>query len=254
MVMAVLMAVLFLGTNALTHFLAVSAGPDETILSALARRVVGNNVFYYVIQLATLAILTVATNTSFAGFPRLGAILAQDAFLPRQLSSLGDRLGFTNGIALLSAGTAGLIILFGGDTHALVPLFAVARSWHSLFAGRMVVHWIKEGGPASYSKALINGLGAMATASRSWWWPTASLPRCMDHRPAHTLDRNDLQRACALCRGAEPTLLARIAAVPAAGGTRSRSDPDLRGAPRDRERGAVCAIHVPQCNGCICGA
>jgi amino acid transporter len=164
MVMALLMALLFLGTNGLTHFLAVTAGPEETILSALARRVVGNNVFYYVIQLATLAILTVATNTSFAGFPRLGAILAEDAFLPRQLSSLGDRLGFTNGIALLSAGTAGLIILFGGDTHALVPLFAVgAFLAFTLSQAGMVVHWIKEGGPASYSKALINGLGAIAT-------------------------------------------------------------------------------------------
>jgi len=164
MVMALLMAILFLGTNALTHFLSVTAGPQETILSALARRLVGTNVFYYIIQFATLAILTVAANTSFAGFPRLAAIVARDAYLPRQLSSLGDRLGFTNGVVLLSAGTAALIILFAGDTHALVPLFAVgAFLAFTLSQAGMVLHWLKEGGPSSYGKAFINGLGAVAT-------------------------------------------------------------------------------------------
>ena len=164
MVMALLMAILFLGTNALTHFLSVTAGPQETILSALARRLVGTNAFYYIIQFATLAILTVAANTSFAGFPRLAAIVARDAYLPRQLSSLGDRLGFTNGVVLLSAGTAALIILFAGDTHALVPLFAVgAFLAFTLSQAGMVLHWLREGGPSSYGKAFINGLGAVAT-------------------------------------------------------------------------------------------
>ncbi|MFH1186533.1 MAG: APC family permease [Chloroflexota bacterium] len=164
MVMAFLMATLFLGTNALTHFFSVTAGPQETILSALARHLVGVNAFYYIIQFATLAILTVAANTSFAGFPRLAAILAGDAYLPRQLSSLGDRLGFTNGVVLLSVGTAALIVLFAGETHALVPLFAVgAFLAFTLSQAGMVLHWIKEGGPSSYGKALINGLGCTAT-------------------------------------------------------------------------------------------
>lgn len=164
MAMALLMTILFLGTNGLTHFFAVSPRPDETILSALARQLLGTNVFYYVIQIATLAILTVAANTSFAGFPRLAAILAGDAYLPRQLSSLGDRLGFTNGIVLLSAGTAALIVLFGGDTHALIPLFAVgAFLAFTLSQAGMVSHWIKEGKPSSYWKAVANGLGCTVT-------------------------------------------------------------------------------------------
>lgn len=166
MVMAVLMAVLFLGTNALTQFFGVIAGPQETILSALARQMVGRNSFYYVVQFATLAILTVAANTSFAGFPRLAAILARDAFLPRQLSSLGDRLGFTNGILLLSVGTALLIVAFSGDSHALVPLFAIgAFLAFTLSQAGMVVHWARAHGRGSLLKSVINGLGALATGT-----------------------------------------------------------------------------------------
>ena len=166
MVMAFLMAFLFLGTNSLTRFFYVTAGPEETILSALARRLVGTNLLYYLIQFATLGILTVAANTSFAGFPRLAAILARDTFLPRQLSSLGDRLGFTNGILLLSTGTAGLIVFFGGDSHALVPLFAVgAFLAFTLSQAGMVLHWVKERGRGFWWKSLINGVGAAATGT-----------------------------------------------------------------------------------------
>src|SRR5262249_49855717 len=110
--MAFLMGALFLGTIALTRFFAVTAGSQETILSALTRRLVGTSPLYFIVQFPPLGILTVAANTSFAGFPRLAAILAGHSFLPRQLSSLGDRLAFTNGVLLLSAATAGLIILF----------------------------------------------------------------------------------------------------------------------------------------------
>jgi len=78
--MAILMGILFLGSIGLTQFMGVIAGPHETILSALARRVLGNGVFYYVIQATTLLILGVAANTSFAGFPRVAAVLAQDGF------------------------------------------------------------------------------------------------------------------------------------------------------------------------------
>jgi len=166
MAMAFLMAALFLGTIALTRFFAVTAGPQETILSALTRRLVGTNPFYFVVQFATLGILTVAANTSFAGFPRLAAILAGHSFLPRQLSSLGDRLAFANGVILLSAGTAGLIILFNGDTHALIPLFAIgAFLAFTLSQAGMVVHWIREHSSGWLWKAPINALGALATGT-----------------------------------------------------------------------------------------
>ncbi len=164
MVMAVLMGILFVGSIGLTQFLGVIAGPQETILSALARRLFDNNFLYYVIQFATLGILMVAANTSFAGFPRLTAILARDGFLPRQLSSLGDRLAFTNGIMILGFFTAILILAFGGNTHALIPLFAIgAFLAFTLSQAGMVIHWWKEGGKNWIFKAIINGAGALAT-------------------------------------------------------------------------------------------
>jgi len=163
-VMALLMGVLFVGSIGLTQYLGVIAGPQETILSALARRLFGGNFVYFLVQFATLGILTVATNTSFAGFPRLAAILARDGFLPRQLNSLGDRLAFTNGIILLGACTAFLIILFNGDTHALIPLFAIgAFLAFTLSQTGMVVHWWRERGWHWIPKAFINGIGALAT-------------------------------------------------------------------------------------------
>jgi amino acid transporter len=163
-VMAVLMGILFLGSIGLTQYLAVIAGPQETILSALARRVLGNGPFYFIIQTTTLLILTVAANTSFADFPRVAAILAKDGFLPRQFTGLGDRLVFVNGIFMLAGATAVLIIAFNGDSHSLVPLFAVgAFLAFTLSQSGMVLHWWRERGPHWQLKMVANSIGALAT-------------------------------------------------------------------------------------------
>ena len=163
-VMAILMGMLFLGSIGLTQHLGIVTGPDETILSALARRLLGGGLAYYIIQISTMLILAVAANTSFAGFPRLAAILAADGFLPRQLTGLGDRLVFSNGIVFLALATGGLIIIFGGNTHALIPLFAVGVFLaFTLSQAGMVRHWRREGKSGWWWKALINGLGAIAT-------------------------------------------------------------------------------------------
>jgi hypothetical protein len=163
-VMALLMGTLFLGSIGLTQFLGVVAGPQETILSALARRLLGSGPLYLTIQFATLLILGVAANTSFMDFPRVAAILAKDGFLPRQLTGLGDRLVFTNGILFLSFATGGLILFFSGDTHALIPLFAIgAFLAFTLSQSGMVMHWLRERGRAWLFKAIANGIGALAT-------------------------------------------------------------------------------------------
>jgi amino acid transporter len=165
-IMAVLMSILFVGSTGLTQYLGVTARPAETILSALTRRVVGEGVTYYVIQVSTMLILAVAANTSYAGFPRLAAILAKDGFLPRQLTGLGDRLVFANGIVLLSVATGVLIVLFGGNSHALVPLFAVGVFLaFTLSQAGMVRHWLRERGSGWQFKAFLNGLGALATGA-----------------------------------------------------------------------------------------
>ena len=165
-IMAFLMAFLFLGSMGLTQFLGVVAGPNETILSALARRILGTGLAYYLVQFSTLGILAVAANTSFADFPRVASILAKDKFMPRQLFNIGDRLVFNNGILLLSALTAVLIIVFSGDSHALIPLFAVgAFTAFTLSQAGMVIHWVRLKEKGWQIKAVINGLGALVTSA-----------------------------------------------------------------------------------------
>jgi len=165
--MAVLMGVLFLGTIGLSQVFAVVKLPHETILSALTRRIFDGwpPFVYYVIQISTLLVLMVAANTSFFGFPRVASILASDGFMPRQLSFIGDRLVFTNGIAVLSALAALLVVLFQGDTHLLIPLFAIgAFLAFTLSQAGMVVHWFKNRQDRTWwLKLLANGLGVTAT-------------------------------------------------------------------------------------------
>ncbi len=162
--MAILMAILFVGSIGLTQYLGIVAGPQETILSALARRLLGNGMAYFVIQISTMLVLAVAANTSFAGFPRLAAILAKDGFLPRQFTGLGDRLVFANGIISLSVATGIMIAIFGGNSHALIPLFAVGVFLaFSLSQAGMVVHWWRERGRGWKTKLIANSLGAVAT-------------------------------------------------------------------------------------------
>ena len=164
LVMALLMAALFVGSIGLTQFFSVVAGAQETILSALARRLLGSGLGYLLIQISTMLILVVAANTSFAGFPRLAAILARDSFLPRQLAAPGDRLVFQNGILVLAAGAAVLIVAFGGDTHSLIPLFAVGVFLaFTLSQAGMVHHWWRIRDGRWWLKMLINGIGALAT-------------------------------------------------------------------------------------------
>ena len=165
-IMALLMGFLFVGSMGLTQYLGVVAGPDETILSALTRRLIGTNIGYYLIQFTTLGILTVAANTSFAGFPRVAAILAADKFMPRQMYNIGDRLVYSTGIVLLAGVTAVLIVIFNGDPHLLVPLFAVgAFSAFTLSQAGMVRHWFRSQERGWHLKAFFNGLGAVVTGA-----------------------------------------------------------------------------------------
>ncbi len=164
-IMALLMAFLFLGSMGLTQYFGILPREQETVLSALARYILGTGPLYYLVQFTTLGVLAVAANTSFAGFPRVTAILAKDKFMPRQLFNVGDRLVFNNGILLLIFLTAMLIIGFKGDSHTLVPLFAVgAFTAFTLSQAGMVVHWFRLNEKGWQLKAIINGFGAFITA------------------------------------------------------------------------------------------
>jgi amino acid transporter len=163
-IMALLMGSLFLGSIGLTQYFAVVPGPQETILSALARRIVGSGPAYYLVQISTLLVLMVAANTSFSGFPRLVSILSKDGYLPRQLTNLGDRLVYSNGMLLLAVATGMLVFVSRGDSHSLVPLFAVgAFLAFTLSQAGMVVHWRKLRDRGWVVKSFLNGLGTLGT-------------------------------------------------------------------------------------------
>jgi amino acid transporter len=166
LIMAALMALLFSGSIGLTQYLAVIPQPQETVLSALARTVLGRGWAYYIVQTTTLLILAVAANTSFAGFPRVAAILAKEGFLPRQLTSLGDRLVFANGILFLSLAAGLLIVVFGGVSHALIPLFAIgAFLAFTLCQAGMVLHGLKTRWSHWQLRAALNAVGCLTTAA-----------------------------------------------------------------------------------------
>jgi hypothetical protein len=139
-------------------------GGDETVVSKIARRVFGSGVLYYAVQTATMLILVFAANTSYADFPRLSSILARDRFVPRQFANQGDRLVFSNGIIILSGFAIVLIVAFGGDTHALLPLYAVGVFMSfTLSQSGMVRHWWRLRERGWRWRLCVNGAGAVAT-------------------------------------------------------------------------------------------
>jgi len=164
LIMALLMGILFLGSVGLIQVLHVVAGPQETVLSALARYLLGNGPAYLLIQATTMIILMVGANTSFAGLPRLLSVMAEDKFLPKSLRKVNSRGVFANGILLLALSAGALILLFSGSSHALIPLFAVGVFLaYTLSQGGMVLHWWRERGRGWTVKAVLNGVGALAT-------------------------------------------------------------------------------------------
>lgn len=165
--LAVLLGVLFLGITVLVSHLHVVPLHHETVVSQITRATFGRAPLYYGVQFFTAVILILAANTSFNGFPRLASVVAADGYLPRQLTMLGDRLVFANGIVLLGAVSAILLAGFGGQTHRLIPLYAVGVfvSFTLAQAG-LVVHWrkLRETQADWKRRAAINGCGAVVTA------------------------------------------------------------------------------------------
>ena len=164
-IMAVILGSMFIGISTLAHFYGVIPMEHETVLSQIARGVFGRSWFYYTIQAATMMILVLAANTSYADFPRLSSLLARDRFLPRQLASMGDRLVFSNGIVILGFFSSVLIVMFHADTHALIPLYAVGVFLSfSLSQAGMVRHWTREKGKGWLKGTIINAVGLSVTS------------------------------------------------------------------------------------------
>ena len=165
LMMAVLSITMFLGITLLAQSYHVMPSEHETVVSQLARGVFGDRgAAYYAVQAATMLILVLAANTAYADFPRLASILARDRYLPRQFMNQGDRLAFSNGIVGLSVFAAILLVLFGGDTHRLIPLYMIGVFVSfTLSQGGMVVRWRRLRTPGWKSSAAVNGVGAFVT-------------------------------------------------------------------------------------------
>ena len=162
--MGVILATLFFGVSVLAHHLHPYPSHEETVISQMGQAVFGGGPFYVILQFATAAILLLAANTAYAGFPWLSSIIARDGYLPRQLASRGDRLVFSNGIVILAVLAALLIVAFGGITNALIPLYAVGVfTSFTLSQLGMVVHHRREKEQGWQRGILINGTGAAAT-------------------------------------------------------------------------------------------
>jgi hypothetical protein len=163
--MVVLSITMFLGITMLAQTFHILPSEQETVVSQLARGVFGaRTVMYYAVQAGTMLILVLAANTAYADFPRLASILARDRYAPRQLMNQGDRLAFSNGIVGLSIFAAILLIIFRGNTNALIPLYMIGVFVSfTLSQAGMVAHWRRLRGPGWKTSALINGIGALVT-------------------------------------------------------------------------------------------
>ncbi len=138
----------------------------QSVLSILLRAVTGHGWFYFVSMGSILLVLIFSANTAFADFPRVCRVIAEDGFLPISFANRGRRLVYSEGILVLTVITAALLIIFGGVTDRLIPLYAVgAFLAFTLSQAGMVVHWKRTGGPGVTRNILINGLGAVATGA-----------------------------------------------------------------------------------------
>ena len=162
----VLFASLFLGISFLAASTAIVPDPTEeqTVLSILARLVIGEGAFFILIQVATVLVLALAANTAFADFPRLSSFLARDSYMPRQFAFRGERLAFTTGIVALSLLAALLIVAFGASVSALIPLYTLGVFIaFTLSQSGMVMRWLRRREPGWRRGIAINGLGALTT-------------------------------------------------------------------------------------------
>ena len=162
--MAVILTTFFVGLTVLAHQFDVAPSETKTVVAQVAQTVFGETPLFYIVQAATAMILVLAANTSFNGLPVLASVMARDRFLPRQFTFRGDRLALSYGIVGLGAASAGLLIIFTGDVHRLIPLYAVGVfTGFTLSQSGMVLHW-RRTREKGWTRALaINGVGAAAT-------------------------------------------------------------------------------------------
>lgn len=164
LVMITLLSTMFLGITFLASQVGAAPSHAETVLSQIGRGLFGRGPIYALVQVATALILLLAANTAYSDFPRLSFFMARDGFMPRQMGNLGDRLVYSNGITLLGILASVLIILFRGDTHRLIPLYAVGVFISfTLSQAGMVRRWFRIKTKGWLRSAAINAFGGTVT-------------------------------------------------------------------------------------------
>lgn len=164
-IMGTIIVFLFGGTTFLAQHLHVTPNVDETVVSQIARLLTGRGWFYYLVQMSTALILVMAANTSYNDFPLVSSLIAKDGYMPRQFGARGDRLVFSNGIVVLSILSSILLVVFHGDTHNLIPLYAIGVFLSfTLSQTGMVLHWYRTKENGWKTNILANGFGAFLSA------------------------------------------------------------------------------------------
>jgi amino acid transporter len=158
------LAVFFIGATILAHLFHATPSEQPTVISQIAKDAFSGTLPYYIVQATTMLVLLMATNSSFAGFPRLASVMAHDGFLPRHMMFRGDRLAFSTGIILLGVLASALIGIYTADTHRLIPLYAVGVFISfTLSQSGMVMHWRHSDESGRHYSMMINGIGAIGT-------------------------------------------------------------------------------------------
>lgn len=164
LLLSLIIFVLFLGTSILANIYKVVPGKDGAMLILIAQEIFGHGFMYYFVTATTFIILILAANTAFSGFPMLISVMAKEGYAPRQLSMRGDRLGYDNGIVLLTAVAIILIIIFKANVSSLIGLYAIGVFISfTLSQTGMFMKWYRERGDHWKKKAFVNGLGAIMT-------------------------------------------------------------------------------------------
>ncbi len=164
-----LLAVMLAGISYLVRVYGIAATDPgapgyQSVLSLLTSAVFGKGIFYYLTMGSILVVLSLSANTAFADFPRLCRAIAQNNYLPHVFGYRGRRLVYTYGIVILAVLCGGVLILFGGITDRLIPLYAVgAFLAFTLSQSGMVMHWWRRRGAHWLKSTLVNGLGALVT-------------------------------------------------------------------------------------------
>jgi amino acid transporter len=162
--MAAILTTLFVGVTILAHQIDVYPSESKTVIAQIADAVFNGGPLFYILQAATALILILAANTSFAGLPALASVMARERYLPRIFAFRGDRLGYSNGIMVLAVAAIALLVVYGAETHNLIPLYAVGVFiGFTLSQAGMVVHWRRSRERGWRRAMTINGVGAAAT-------------------------------------------------------------------------------------------